>query len=160
LSVVLRQISGLAAFFQTGFWLGFGTFHVATRRQALVAQYAQGFDFGALAGAAKFQHLEIARARLAVLVNDFFFLGLGAPKHQQLADVLNRRCIEFVRQGLEHLFAGGAVIRENTHFDQAMGVERRIDFFFDVGRQAIAAHHDHGVQVVGFSAVILALSGS
>jgi hypothetical protein len=71
--------------------------------------------------------------------------------------VLNRRGAEFVGQGLEHGFAGDAVVRENTHLDQAMGVERAIDFFFDIDRQAVVSDHDYGVKVVRIGAVNFAL---
>jgi len=74
--------------------------------------------------------------------------------------VLDGRCVEFVRQGLEHFFAGNAVIVKDTDFDQSMGVEGGIDLFFDVGGQAIATDHDDGVEVVGFGAVFLALGRS
>jgi len=74
--------------------------------------------------------------------------------------VLDGRCVEFVRQGLEHFFAGNAVIVKDTDFDQSMGVEGGIDLFLDVGGQAIATDHDDGVEVVGFGAVFLALGRS
>ena len=74
--------------------------------------------------------------------------------------MLNGRCAEFFSQCLEHLFAGHAVIRKHTDFDQSMGIQGGVDFFFYVGGQAIISHHDDGVQVVGLSAVNLALGGS
>ncbi len=73
--------------------------------------------------------------------------------------MLDGRRIELVRQGFEHLVAGNAVIRKHTDFDQSVGVQGSVDFFFYVGSQAIATDQNDGVQVVGFSAVFFALSG-
>ena len=73
--------------------------------------------------------------------------------------MLDGRRIEFLRQGFEHLIAGDAVIREHADFDQSVGVQSGVDFFFYVGSQAIATDQDNRVQMVGFSAVFLALSG-
>jgi hypothetical protein len=53
----------------------------------------------------------------------------------------------------------GAVVGEHAHLDQAVGVQRGVDFLFDGGGQAVAADHDHRVEVVGFGAVFLALGG-
>ena len=128
----------------------------------MIAQHAKGFDFGALTGAlAVFQHLEVARAGHAVLVHGFFFFDvrLGPPQHQQLANVLDGRGAEFIGQGLEHGFAGDAVVREHADFDQAVGVEGGVNFFFNVNGQAVATDHDHGVQVVRLGAVDFALGG-
>jgi 23S rRNA (uridine2552-2'-O)-methyltransferase len=74
--------------------------------------------------------------------------------------VLDGRSVELLGQGLEHGFAGDAVIIEDADFDQPVGVEGHVDFFFDVAGQAIATDHDDGVQVVGFGAVFLALGRS
>ena len=157
--LVCLSVSGLAAFFDAGLWLRLGALDVAAGREALVAQNAQGFDFGAGAGTAELQHLEVAGAGHAVFVNRFFLSGLGAPEHQQFADVLDGCSIELVRQGFEHLVAGYAVVREHADFDQSVGIQGGIDFFFYVGSQAIATDHNNRVKVVGFSAVIFALSG-
>ncbi len=74
--------------------------------------------------------------------------------------MLDRRRTEFFGDRLKHALASRAVIGENTDFDQAMGVQGGIDFFFHVGRQAVIADHDNGVKVVGLGAVNLALGGS
>ncbi len=73
--------------------------------------------------------------------------------------MLDGRSIEFFRQGFEHFVAGSAVIRKHADFDQSVSVQGSVDFFFYVGSQAIATDQNHGVQVVGFSAVFFALSG-
>lgn len=156
---VEKSVSGLAAFLDAGLRLRLGALDIAAGREALVTQHAQGFDFGAGAGAAELQNLEVAGAGHAVLVNRFFLDCLGAPEHQQFADVLDGSCIELVRQGFEHVVAGNAVVRKHADFDQSMGVQGGVDFFFYVGSQAIATDQDYGVQVVGFSAVFFTLSG-
>lgn len=74
--------------------------------------------------------------------------------------MLNRRSAQFVRQGLEHGFARRALVRKNTHFDQAMGIERRIHFFFHIGAQAITTDEDHRIKMVGKGAVHFALRRS
>jgi hypothetical protein len=70
---------------------------------------------------------------------------------------LNGRCIQLVGQGLKHRFTGGAVIGEDPHFDQAMGIQGRIGFFFDGGGQAITANHHHRVEVVRIGPMDFAL---
>jgi hypothetical protein len=40
-----------------------------------------------------------------------------------------------------------------------VGRERGVGFFFDGSGQAVATDHDHGVEVVGFSAVNFAFGG-
>jgi 23S rRNA (uridine2552-2'-O)-methyltransferase len=150
----------LAAFLHTGLWLRLGAAHIATGGQTLVTQHPQGFDFRALACAlAVFQYLEVAWASHAVFVDGALFddFDSGAPQHQQFADVLDGGRAEFFGQGLEHEFTGGAVVVEDAYFDQAVGIEGHVHFFFYVVGQAIAAHHDDGVQVVGFGAVFFAL---
>ncbi len=124
----------------------------------MVAQHAQCFDFWALAvAAAVFQHLDIARAGHAVFADFLFFWNGRAKEHQQLANVLNRRCVEFIRQSLEHVFATRPVVRQNTDFDQAVGIERAVDFFLDAVGQTVGANHDNRVEVMRISAVIFAL---
>ncbi len=157
--MLFEAASGLAAFFDAGLWLRLGAFDVATGREALVAQHTQGFDFGAGAGAAEFQDLEVTGAGHAVFIHRFFLGRLGPPEHQQFADVLDGCSIEFFRQGVEHLVAGCAVVRKHADFDQSVGIQGGVDFFFYVGSQAIATDQNHGVQVVGFSTVFFALSG-
>ena len=138
----------------------FGAFDGATRCQALVAEHAQGFDFRALAVAGTvFQHLDISRARHAVLVGLLFLFGHRSPQYQQLADVLDRGGVQFFCQGLKNRFAAGAIVRLDAHFDESMCVQRRIGFFFNRIGQAVRAEHDNGVEVVCFGAVVLALGG-
>ena len=139
------------------FWL-LGAADVAAGRQALVAQNAQGFDFWALAvAAAVFEYFDVARTGHAVFTDFLFFWNSRAKQHQQLANVLNRGCIELVCQGLEHVFAARPVVGQNPDFDQAMGIERGINFFLDAVGQAVRADHDNRVEVVRIGAVIFAL---
>ena len=149
--------SVLVAFFDADrFFLG--AFDLATCGEALVAQDAQGLDFRALAAAlAELEHLDIARTGQAIFVGGFFPFGKWPPKHQQFANVLNRCRVQFVGQGLKHGFACDAVVRENTHLDQAVGVQGGFRFFFNGGGQAIAADHDHWVEVVGVGPMGFAL---
>ena len=149
--------SGLALFFDADL-LGLGTFDRTTSGKALIAKNTQGLDFRALATTfAVLEYFEVARAGHAVFINGFFPLRHGAPEYQQFANMLNWRGVEFVSQRLKHGFAGSTVIRENADFDQSMGVQGSVDFFFDGGGKAIATHHDDGVKVVGFGAVFFAL---
>ena len=151
--------SVLGAFLQAAL-LRFGAFDGAAGRQALVAEHAQGFDFRALAIAGTvFQNLDIARAGHAVIIGFLFFFRHRAPQHQQLADVLDRRGIQFVRQRLKNRLAAGAVVRLDAHLDESMGVQRCIGLFFDRVGQAVRTQHDDGVEVVCFGAVVLALGG-
>jgi hypothetical protein len=71
--------------------------------------------------------------------------------------VLDRRRVQFVGQGLEHGFTGRAVVGENAHLDQAVGLERGIGFLLDGWCEPVAADHDDRVQMVRFGAVHLAL---
>ncbi|MEY3445922.1 MAG: hypothetical protein RIR45_677 [Pseudomonadota bacterium] len=66
-----RKASGLLiAFFDADFQFGLGPTNVATGGEALVAEYAQGFDLGALASTfAVLQNFEITWTRLAVFVH-------------------------------------------------------------------------------------------
>jgi len=73
--------------------------------------------------------------------------------------VLDRGGVEFVRQGLKDGFALGAVVGEDPHLDQAVGLERGIGFLLDGGRQAVAADHHDRVEVMGLGAEFLALGG-
>ena len=50
------------------------------------------------------------RAGHAVFIQRFGFLRHGPPQHQQLADVLDRRGIEYLRQRVQDGFALGAVV--------------------------------------------------
>ena len=141
-------------------WFGFGALDVATRCEALVTQHAQGFHLRALTRAfAEFQDFHIARTGFAVFVQGLFFGRSRAPEHNELADVLNGCGIEFVGQAGEHAFTGCPVVRKNAHFDQAVGTEGGVNFFLDVGRQTVAADHDHRIQVVRFGPVDFALGG-
>lgn len=73
--------------------------------------------------------------------------------------MLDGRCVEFVRQCLKHGIAFGAIVGKDPNFDETVRFERGVHFFLDIGGQAIAADHDHWVQVVGICAVHLALGG-
>src|SRR6185312_6530396 len=152
--------SGLDALLDRGLRLGFGPFHLAARREPLVAQHAQGLDLGALATAfAVFEHLEVARSRHAVLVDHFFLFGLRPPQHQQLTDMLDGSGTQFIGQRLVNLAPRGAIIRENAHLDQPVCVQGGVGFLFDGRRQAARANHDDRVQVMGVGAMRLALGG-
>ena len=140
--------------------LGFGPFDLAACGQPLVAQYAKSFDLGPLAApAAVFQDLEIPGSGHPVFIDCLFPGGLGAPEHQQLADVLDGGGIELGCQFLVEGLALDPVVGKYAHLDQAMGFKRGVGFLADGRRQAVAADHDHRVKVVGFGAVDLALDG-
>ncbi len=73
--------------------------------------------------------------------------------------MLNGRGAQFIGQSLEHGLARGAVIRKNPDLDQAVGVERRVHLFLDIGGQAIAADEDNRIKMVGEGALRFALRG-
>ena len=73
--------------------------------------------------------------------------------------MLDRRGIEFVCQGLEDLLAAGPVVGLHPYLDQTVGVQRRVGFFFNCGREAVGAKHHNGIEVVCFGAVCFALGG-
>lgn len=147
----------MATFFQ-GLHFWFGALDLTARRQALIAQNAQSLHFGPLAAAlAVLQDLEVARAGHPVLINRFFLLGHRAPKHQQFADVLDRRSVELIGQRLIHQLAGGAIVAEHADLDESMRAQRSVGLLDDGGCQAISTDHDDGVQMMGVCAVDLAL---
>ena len=124
-------------------------------------QHAQLLDFGTLAAArAELEHLDVARAGHAVLVDGLFLFGNRAPQHEQLADVLDRGSVEFVGKLLVDLIARGAIVVEDADLDEAVCIQGRVNFFLPGGCEAIAADHDHGVEMVGVGAVFPALGGS
>ena len=51
----------------------------------------------------------------------------------------------------------GAVVTQHADLDQAVGLERGVDFLLDGRRQAVVADHDDGVEMMRFGAVRLAL---
>ena len=53
--------------------------------------------------------------------------------------------------------SGGAVVREHPHLDEAVRVQRQVDFLFHRGGQAVATDHHDRVEVMSFGAVVLAL---
>ena len=141
--------------------LGLGPLDLAARGEALVTEHAQLLDLGTLATPlAVLEHLDVAGAGHPVFIDSALLDGLRPPQHQQLADVLDRRGIEFSGQLLVHQLARGAVIVENTHLDETVGVEGGVNFLLDGGGEAIAANQDHGVQVVGSGALFPALGRS
>lgn len=154
-----RKVSGLAAFFDADLF-GFGALDLAAGGEALVAQHAQRFDFRALACLlAVLEHFDIAWSGHAIFVDRLFLLGHGAPQDEEFSDVLNRCRAEFIGEGLEHGFARGAVVRKYANFDQTMGVQSRVGFFFDGGSEAITANHHYGIKVMCLRTLFFALSG-
>ena len=144
-----------------GFLLGLGPLDLAARGETLVTEHAQLLDLGALATPLTvLEHLDVAGAGHPVFIDSAFLDGLRPPQHQQLADVLDGSCIEFSGQLLVHQLARGAVIVENTHLDETVGVEGGVDFLLDGGGEAIATNQDHGVQVVCSGALFPALGRS
>ena len=108
---------------------------------------------------AVFQHFEVSGAGHAVFVDHAFAFGQRTPQHQQFANVLYRGCVQRVAEGTQHVFAGDTVVRKNADLDKSVGVQRGVDFFLDIGGQAIIADENDGVEVVGLCAVNFALGG-
>ena len=71
--------------------------------------------------------------------------------------MLDGRGVQLVGQLQVDRLARGAVVAVHADLDQAVGVQRSVGLLHDRGRQAVAADHDHGVEVVRFGAVRLAL---
>lgn len=74
--------------------------------------------------------------------------------------MLNWSGTQLVGKRQEHGFARRPIVGKHADFDQAVRMERRVDFFLDVGTEAVAADQYDGVEMVGFSAVNLALGWS
>lgn len=149
---------GLTAFFDADLFR-FGAFNLTACRQALVAKHAQCFDFGALAATlAVFENFKITRAGHTVFINRFFTFWHGAPEHQEFANVLNRRGVKFVRERLKYGFSRDAVVRKDANFDQPVGIQGGVSFFFDRGGEPVAAYHHDRIKMVSFGAVYFALS--
>ena len=68
--------------------------------------------------------------------------------------------VQRIGQLLIHLLACGAVVVEDAHLDESMGLECGIDLLLNGGRKSVATDQDHGVQMVGIGAVFPALGGS
>ena len=71
--------------------------------------------------------------------------------------MLNGRRAQVGGELLKNRLAGGAVVNLRTHLNQAMGVERGINFFLNSGGQPARANHDDSVQVVRLGPVVFAL---
>lgn len=137
-------------------WLG--ALNRATCGKALVAKNAQSFDFRPLAAAfAVLEYFKVAWTRHAVFIDSFFLVGHGPPEHQEFADVLDGRGVEFVGQGLKHGFPRCAVVGEDANFDQSMGVQGSVSFLFDGSGEPVTTHHNDGVEVMGFGTMFFAL---
>ena len=61
---------------------------------------------------------------------------------------------------LEERLAGGAVVGEDAHLDQPVGIEGGLDLAPHGGGRAVVADGDDRVEVMGFGALLLALGGS
>ena len=57
----------------------------------------------------------------------------------------------------EGSFAHLAVVGQDPHLDQPVGVESGVDFFDDGGREAVASDHHDRVEMMGIGAFFLAL---
>jgi 23S rRNA (uridine2552-2'-O)-methyltransferase len=137
-----------------------GAFDLTAGCQALIAQHPHHFDLGLLSAPfAELEHFDVARARHAVVIDRFGFLGQRAPEHQQLANVLDRRGVQLIGQGLQHGFAGGAVIAEDTDLDESVRLEGGVGFLLDGGGQTVSANENDGIKVVRVGAVHLSLCG-
>lgn len=123
-----------------------GPLDLASRRQALVAQYPNHLDLGLLASPlAELEHLHIAWPGHAVLISHLLLFRDRAPQHQQLADVLDGGRIQLVGQRLEHGLAGRTVVAEYSDLDQAMSLECCVDLLFDGGSQPVSANENDGI---------------
>jgi 23S rRNA (uridine2552-2'-O)-methyltransferase len=99
----------------------------------------------------EFQDLDfphsLAAAALGGIVGLSFF-GNRAPKHQQFTDVLDGRAAQLVAQLGIDTVAGGAVIAQHANLDQPMGVQGKVGFFHNGGREPVPADHHDGIKVV------------
>jgi len=71
--------------------------------------------------------------------------------------VLDRGGVELFAECREDFVARRPVVREDAYLDQAVGPEGRIGFLDDGRREALAADHHDGIQMVGVGAMRLAL---
>lgn len=66
------------------------------------------------------------------------------PENDQFAQVLHWRAGQPVADGELQRFAFGAVIVENAHFDEFVGIQGVVDFAQHGRRQAVLTDHDDG----------------
>lgn len=98
---------GSACAFLDALFEHLGALDLAAGGQPLVAQHPNHLDLRLLASTfAELEHLHIAWPGHAVLIGHFLLFRNRSPQYQQLADVLDGGCIQFVGQRLEHGFAG------------------------------------------------------
>ena len=67
--------------------------------------------------------------------------------------MLNRRCVEFVGDGVQKGLPGGPVIAEHPDFDQTVREQIHIDLMQDGRCEPIIADHHDRVEVVRLGAV-------
>src|SRR4030095_279827 len=83
-----------------------------------------------------------------------------APQDQKLADVLDRRRIQLVREFGEDGFPGLSFVGKDAELDHSMSLESGIGFLDDGRREAVAADQHDRVEVMGEGALFLALGRS
>jgi hypothetical protein len=106
------------------------------------------------------QDLHHARRRHTGLRGGAFLRRRRPPQHQQLADVLHRRCVQPIGQLRQRRFAGFARVAEHAHLDQPVRLQRRVGFAQHRVGEAVAADHHHRVEMVRMTALFLAFGGA
>ena len=102
----------IGAAFLDGLLPDLGLFHLAARRQSLIAQHAQHLHFRPLAAArAVFDDLHIPRAALAVFIRLGNLFRLRPPQHQQLANVLHASGVQLIAQLCKQGLADGGLFK-------------------------------------------------
>lgn len=89
--------------------------------------------------------------------HDLWRLRILAENKRDVADALNETCrspsAEFLEKGVASFSGRGA----NTHLDQFMMGDRRIEFFHECGGQTGIAHRNDGLEPVSEPAQVLFL---
>lgn len=140
------------AFFRThGFFLS--AFDIAALRDALVAFDQNLFGTRTLMGNLLFDDGDATHARAFGFGSGFaeqtlcqggFFrcAAFGPVNHQQFADVLYQRAVQFFANGLRIGGAGFFVVGEDANFDERVRIQRTLDFSHDRFGQSGVTYHD------------------
>lgn len=115
-------------------------------------------DLGWSAAASRVFHDFVGMGTTSTLpIRDFFLFRDGAPQHGQLANQLYGGRIQFIGQAFKQLPADASVIFQQPDLDQAMCGQGLVGFLAEAGGQALSAHQDHRLQMVGLGAAGTAL---
>lgn len=88
-----------------------------------------------------------------------FFLALGSPDDENVADALNGRGIEPVADVGEQRLAFFALYLLEAHLDEFVRLQRTLQFGENIGGEAVIGDGDDGAQGMGAGAQFLPFGG-